>query len=70
MFAIRFPPKAGRVQITFFVSGSMAKLVQSAVRPVSSRQLIRGAMSRPLAVAPMRTVAGIISSIRAYAAFT
>ena len=56
--AIRLPPKAGRVIISSLVSGSMARPVQSAVRPVLIRADRRGARSRPMEVAPKRTISG------------
>ena len=70
--AIVLPPNAGRVMrswLCFWVSSlpagtvsgklPISSCVQSAVRPVSTRAEVLGPRSRPIAVAPIRTISGL-----------
>ncbi len=68
MVAMMLPPKAGRVMSRFREASSMAKAVQSAVRPVAARADTRGARSRPMVVAPKKTMPGLYRSTAAMTA--
>ena len=72
--AIVLPPNAGRVirswlcfcscpGIAFRGKSPISSTVQSAVRPVATRADTRGPRSRPIAVAPTRTISGLYSLI-------
>ena len=69
-----FPPNAGRVinNCLCFCSvpgaatsgkSPISSTVQSAVKPVSTLALVLGPRSRPIAVAPTRTISGLNSLI-------
>ena len=60
MSAMMFPPKAGRVIVSFLPSKDNE--VQSAVRPVSRAAARRGAISLPHSVAPISMDAGEMRS--------
>ena len=65
MVAMMLPPNAGRIWYRMFcqvsplaVKSPMRRSVQSAVRPVRRALATRGARSRPVVVAPYRTICG------------
>ena len=60
MVAIKLPPNAGRV-INRSRSSEISNPVQSAVNPVSTRADKRGPRSRPMVVAPINTMLGLLS---------
>ena len=62
--AMMFPPKAGLVCMRSPVSGSISRAVQSAVRPVFTREATMGMKERPMKVAPASTMDGLRSSMR------
>lgn len=59
MVTIMLSPKAGQIQVTSPVVSSMPSPAQSAVRPVPTRQAIRGPRSRPSLVAPSKIADGL-----------
>ena len=63
MVAMILPPKAGRVWSRFFVSGSIASSVQSAVRPALVATATREMRLRPMVVAPQRKILGLVGLI-------
>ncbi len=66
MVAMMLPPYAGRVWSRSWVSGSMSKPVQSAVKPVSRQAATFGPRDRPMAVAPTRKMLGFTSSTSSF----
>ena len=67
--AIILPPKAGRVCIKIFLSLSISKPVQSAVKPAYKFTAIRETKLLPVVVAPARIISGLYLSTKLTIAF-
>ena len=68
--ASKFPPKVGRVIFNKPTSSSISNFVQSAVRPQPILEDTLGARSRPIDVAPNKTICGFKSFIIVVITFT